>query len=568
VKLALFALWLALAVAPDAVMRIAGLEGLFAVLAYLALLGWSVVGLVAAAFIPQNLLRWVLAALFAFAAFFASTVAAITGDFLTYDAFINLVGSTGFAGDALRQYGSAFLAPLVLSIVLLFALGLPPQMRFSLPRFTVAIPLAVVASITALLFMRAGDGARGLPASYPAMSYAALYAGESIVNPRRPREEPALPLAEQPGRHVVLVIDESIAGHYLDFNDPDGVATPLTGPLGEVQLANFGVVPAITNCSVGSNLALRFGGTRKNYTETIASGPSIWAYAKAAGLRTVYIDAQRTDGALHNAMTQDELALIDSFIQFDDVAVLDRDLAAAERLAAELESPRPSLILVNKVGAHFPVHDKFPDSHMTYRPVLPRGGWSDVSDTGSREGFDGSAESWRRYRNSYRNALSWNVGAFFERLLTLADLSSTVLIYTADHGQDLEVQDDVRLSTHCNSNPRVSEGAVPLLTLSADPRWQVPTSALGEGSHYRIMPTLLQLMGYEPRAVEARYGPALTSTAAEPDTFNARFNARLGQSPDWRSISEGGLSNPVALDSGTGPREPQTRARRQRSPQR
>ena len=287
-------------------------------------------------------------------------------------------------------------------------------------------------------------------------------------------------------------------------------------------------------------------------------------YAKAAGLRTVYIDAQRTGGALHNAMTEEERALIDTFVQFDEVPVVDRDMAAADRLVQELAETEPALILVNKVGAHFPVHDKFPDEYMTYRPVLPRGDWTEVSDTGSREGFDGSEGSWALYRNSYRNALAWNVGAFFERLLERADLSAAVLIYTADHGQDLRSGGGSGLTTHCSPSPSGVEGAVPLLTLSADPRWQVPEAALGEGSHYRIVPTLLQLMGYEAGAVEARYGPSLISTVDEPDTFNARFNARLGQSPDWRSIGED-FANPVAYDSGVIP-DPTKTARRDRNP--
>jgi hypothetical protein len=34
--------------------------------------------------------------------------------------------------------------------------------------------------------------------------------------------------------------------------------------------------------------------------------PSIWQYAKHAGLHTVYIDAQRTGGNLQNLMTDTE----------------------------------------------------------------------------------------------------------------------------------------------------------------------------------------------------------------------------------------------------------------------
>src|SRR3546814_19926024 len=63
---------------------------------------------------------------------------------------------------------------------------------------------------------------------------------------------------------------------------------------------------SVTNCSVGSNVTLRYGGTRKDYQRINGTQPSIWAYARKAGLRTVYIDSQRTGGALQNMMTDEE----------------------------------------------------------------------------------------------------------------------------------------------------------------------------------------------------------------------------------------------------------------------
>ena len=77
----------------------------------------------------------------------------------------------------------------------------------------------------------------------------------------------------------------------------------------------------------------RYGGTRADYRRINATGPSLWAYAHRAGLRTVYIDAQRTGGALHNEMSGAERTEIDEFVQFDRVPVRNRDMAAADRLA-------------------------------------------------------------------------------------------------------------------------------------------------------------------------------------------------------------------------------------------
>ena len=48
----------------------------------------------------------------------------------------------------------------------------------------------------------------------------------------------------------------------------------------------------------------------------------------------------------------------------------------------------------------------------------------------------------------------------------------------------------------------------------------------------------------------ALYGPDLFDPSAESDTFNTRFNARLGQSARWYSIHADALRNPVAEDAG------------------
>ena len=89
---------------------------------------------------------------------------------------------------------------------------------------------------------------------------------------------------------------------------------------------NFGYAASITNCSAGVNYTLRFGGTREDYARINARMPSIWEYARAAGLQTVFLDAQRTGRMLINRMTERELEDIDQWIQLDGVPIRDRDI--------------------------------------------------------------------------------------------------------------------------------------------------------------------------------------------------------------------------------------------------
>jgi glucan phosphoethanolaminetransferase (alkaline phosphatase superfamily) len=348
-----------------------------------------------------------------------------------------------------------------------------------------------------------------------------------------------------------------VLGSYLDLADPEGVRSGLAEARPGIAVANFGYAAAITNCSVGTNLTLRYGGTRADYQRINATMPSIWAYARRAGLRTVYIDTQRTGGALHNLMDQEEAGEIETLVQFDRVPVRDRDMAAADRLATLIENDRAEFILVNKVGAHFPVHDKFPDQYMRYRPALPRGMFEHITDTGRRDNFAARAEDWRRYRNAYRNTLLWNVGGFFDRLLARTDLSDAVVIYTSDHGQDLHERGQPGATTHCSSRPVDAEGLVPLAIVeneagrAAD--WSRNLAAnRNRSSHYNIFPTLLALMGYDPVAVRPIYGPSLAERTDDDFTFNSRFNARLGKQPIWRHIELGRI-RPVTAAADAGP---------------
>src|SRR3546814_15752863 len=102
--------------------------------------------------------------------------------------------------------------------------------------------------------------------------------------------------------------------------------------------------------------------------------------------------------------------------------------------------------------------------------LLPRGQHEDVSDTGNREGFGGTREDWRRYRNAYRNTLLWNVGAFFDRLFERADLSAATLVYQSDHGQDLPERANPGLNPPCSSDPVPAERLVPLVETHGEER--------------------------------------------------------------------------------------------------
>lgn len=495
------------------------------------------------AYIRPTPLRHVFAVVMFFSAVFFDVYTRVTADYLTYSSFVSLVYSAGFFQESLYQYQAVILASLARGLLLLLGLGLKPRRRLRVPGWVpVMAPIFGVLLLSALLFVRAGAGARGLPIMYTPLAYLNLFTYEALHNTVGPREPVSLARVDQPSAHnIVLVIDESVSGNYLDINTPFGVHSNLKEPHPGLDIFNYGYAASIANCSADTNVTLRYGGTRSDYMRINTTQPSLWQYAKKAGLRTAYIDAQRTGGNLQNLMTNLERKDIDQFVQFDSTSVRDRDMAAAQKLIELLSDGVPTLVVINKVGAHFPVHDKYPDGFMAYRPTLPRGQFVEIADTGLRDGFNGQPDDWLLYRNAYKNTLLWNVGEFFNRLFAQADLSNTTLIYTSDHGQDLHERGNPGLNTHCGGDPVEEEGLVPLVVIQGSGVHTVDWQAALAGnkdrsSHYNIFPTLLQLMGYDLAAIEPLYGLPLTQPTRDDFTFNYRFNARLGAKPAWKHI--------------------------------
>lgn len=509
------------------------------------------VALFMTAYIRQTLIRHLLALMMFVSAVFFDVYTRVTADYLTYSSFVSLVYSGGFIQEAAYQYRDAIISGVVGGLLLLFGIGLKPRRRMPLPgALLVAAPVLGVLLLSAVLFVRAGEGARGLPIMYTPLAYLNLFTYEALHNTVGPREPVSLARNDAPpGHDIVLIIDESISGNYLDINAPFGVHSNLKEPRPGVAIFNYGYAASIANCSADTNITLRYGGTRADYMRINSTMPSIWQYAKKAGLRTVYIDAQRTGGNLQNLMNDAEKKDIDEFVQFDQASVRDRDMAAAAKLIDLLNDGKPELVVINKVGAHFPVHDKYPDAFMAYRPTLPRGQFVEIADTGKRDGFNGQPDDWVLYRNAYKNTLLWNVGEFFSRVFAQADMSNALLIYTSDHGQDLHERGNPGLNLHCGGDPVAEEGLVPLVVIQGDQLrtldWQKALAANKDrSSHYNIFPTLLQLMGYDLAGIEAVYGKPLSVPTADDFTFNYRFNARLGAKPEWKYIDLNSIVTP------------------------
>ncbi len=260
------------------------------------------------------------------------------------------------------------------------------------------------------------------------------------------------------------------------------------------------------------------------------SSPTLFQYAKRAGYRTVFIDAQAggitNPGLMQNFMSMQEKADIDGFHAIRDVGSEYADEALAAVIAKELKSSQPVFIYANKNGAHFPYDHSYPAAEARYHPTM-------TEQPGDLK-LDRIA--------SYRNAISWSVDRFMKGLFASPDLSATTLIYTSDHGQTL----DPAQLTHCQvEEPDPRMGLVPLMVYSADPLLRASFAKgaqllKGKASHFQIAPALLMLMGYAHKDIATRYDESLfEATTHEPAFTSGDIFGLFSNAVHWNPVDTG-----------------------------
>jgi len=499
---------------------------------------------IAAAFCANKYLRLFYALLFSVSVIAVDSYQIVMNEFFFYSAFIQMYEALQFAGSAIDQFSSHTIQPLFSAGLIGIGILLPPSSKTQSRRmktvFISTSPILATALLSVAVFARGGTSATGMPGTIVIGTYGAVLFTEQLFM-RRGDREPVM-LSNNGAAitsDIILIVDESVRGNYLDIGG--GVVS--SGLMNKSEIAkdgvyNYGIASSAVNCSNGSNLILRYGGTRKHYQEHINLKPSLWAYAKFAGYRTIYLDAQRTAGQLQNEMTHKEAQLIDDFIQYDDVPPIERDQAIARDISKFTHNDIPELIYINKIGAHFPVHDKYPDEFMQYRPISKRDSFNYVRGTKVDKSGIGD---WETYTNAYRNTLLWNVGNFFKQVLHNSNLNKSIIVYTSDHGQNFHEDGSLGFGLHCSNSPSADEGIVPMVVITKIPKIEELAKYgsklnFNHSSHYNIFPTLLTLMNYNPSEIKTTYGNTLFEKTHDPLTFNSRFRSMIGAEANWISI--------------------------------
>jgi glucan phosphoethanolaminetransferase (alkaline phosphatase superfamily) len=418
-----------------------------------------------------------------------------------------------FAPDAIVFYFWDYLSPLLLCLV---AVALLEWLVRTLPlqvttRWVwVATTVACVLSYQLLLKTDSKVDQFPIPIRVPvliahAFGHQSVYLGT--------REDPFFaPVSEPIADHIVFIVDESIRGDALSLN---GTSLPTTPYLESIrdQIFNYGVASSVANLSAPSNIVMQSGLRLDQLPDTdlrSMKNPTLFAYMRAAGFGSYFINAQNILARPPNFMTDADIEGLDGYLQVRELEPgLDRhepDHRIPAMLRRIVSENARSFSDVIKNGAHFPYGRNYPQERAWFEPA---------------QFLDGHSEGQASIIAEYMNTVRWTVDEFVRELLRELDGSgeSVLVIYTSDHGQSLfewTKEGDRRIRGHGHhESPPTEQAMIPLLLLprGAALRERIAglydPALLNRISAYELFSTMLYLAGYDYADISRHYAPMI-----------------------------------------------------------
>lgn len=450
-------------------------------------------------------------------------------EFFVFDV-LNLWAARHEAGRALDYFSDA-VAPTLLVLALgLVALAMPPgfggQARRPLRLALGLAPVLPIVLIALVVLHREGKGSEALPKQFSPVSLAALAAYKLQTGTFAERDPVRMPPGTPRVRALVVMVDESVRADAVSL-EPGNPYTPEMASQRH-RWVDFGPAVSGGNCSNISNALLRFMARPRELARSVITSPTVWQYARAAGFRTVYIDAQAgfigSYGRLQNYMTPAEAASIDRLYKLDaGIPSHQLDDELVRITLDELARGDRVFIYANKSGAHFP-----------YEKGAPGGKENNARVAGALVGRDPATLA------AYAETVRWSTDRTMARLTRDARWDGMAMVYTSDHGQNFSPGRLTHCSSHSNVDPQ--EGIVPLMVATDDAALQQRLAGMserfpGRGSHFAIAPTLLELMGYDPSDIFAIYEDSLLhGLPAGPRFASDDIFGLFGTQPGWHDV--------------------------------
>jgi glucan phosphoethanolaminetransferase (alkaline phosphatase superfamily) len=460
----------------------------------------AMLGVCVTPFINDGRLRLPLAFLIVTAFMADAIMLNISGQNLTLDMVDTLwrernVGVSTIGGylDIIARLGALFAA-------LLIVLAWRPN--WAVARTVALVPFVAVIAMFGVVYVTHG----ATTASPPGISVPAQLAFVNVAGARVSGLRDPVAYTENPQprfKKILFIVDESVRADYLGLNNPKLDNTPSLIAL-QPYMANFGIASAGANCSAAARLFLRIGlmpSELPDVAQVWSKKTTMWAYAKAAGFKTVLVEGHSPPAPLfHSYMDLSEAKSIDEIRQVADPVTYKRDHQMPAHLLELLSRDEPMFIAVNKFGVHPHYKDRMP-SDFEYR--------SEHATVDTRLSAARSETA-----SQYDRSLKWSVDLFFEALGSKIVRDDTLVIYTSDHGQAMF--DGGYENQHCSLGERIanSEAFVPLFAVTHDKQFlrdmrDAASRFRDQASHFELFPTLLYAMGYPKSWIEKRYGPTL-----------------------------------------------------------
>lgn len=342
----------------------------------------------------------------------------------------------------------------------------------------------------------------------PVLSFATTTArlgthwSRTLVEVRRERHAAPAPTQAAPDFDVLYLVGESLRA---DRFQPDRYARNTVPMLRQLRLprVEFNNVTSGGDCTDRS-MPLLMVDPGRPYNADIDLRPTLFAYAKKAGYRTAFVNANDNDWT---EFVDDKIDVLSRNTEgFGGVSGwrFSNDKAMLPVIAEIANAPGRQFVVVETYAAHWPYDDRYA-SCPACRVYLP-----DLR--GAAATF--SPKFRQRIVNSYDNSVRY-FDQFAAQLI--ASLRKpTLIVVTSDHGESLGERG---MWGHCSA--AVEQMFVPLLWLATDERVAriagfpaLAANATQAVSHASIFPTLLGLMGYPADALEFPYPPTLWAVSS------------------------------------------------------
>ncbi|WP_435264083.1 sulfatase-like hydrolase/transferase [Tenacibaculum sp. nBUS_03] len=307
-----------------------------------------------------------------------------------------------------------------------------------------------------------------------------------------PRKEVTIEAKGKKIKNIIYIVDESIRGDILDVNENKNNVSNYLYSIKD-SIINFGTASSASNCSAKSNIILMSGmqlNEMPDISETMLKKPNIFQYANASGYNTVFINNQPTE--TQNFLTKHDFKNIDTIYTtvkiYPNKKLYDMDITSIDFISSELASNKSNFFYINKYGSHFHYENCYPKEMKLFSPILEEKEWGNDKE---------------KLNNSYKNSLNWSVDYYFNMLINkLGERDDTIIIYTADHGQNLGEDENLKTS-HCNTVTATKyEASVPLFLLPLGGKLKnellskMNYNNYNKTSHFNLFPTIMTFMGY------------------------------------------------------------------------